>query len=512
MLTGCGLLRGGLWQSEPCVKNGAVGSVWSCGFSAVVAAWFRFRVWWLKLKGAAVVNRDPARSGYGFRQPKECRPPSACNMRQAVLAFKSSGVVPRRETPKKARVMTFQSGHPSASASLDPRAAFARPISGDASRSRVDEIGPSEIYVSKVGGVASKERRFAAYKDKNTAALILSKQGDRLETLARRVSHCRYVAFDPVVALERSEKGARFSGLKRCDSVWCCPLCSARISAGRRDELNAALSAARAQGLAVVMLTLTARHSRKMNLAAWLDAFKKAKKAMRQHWGWKAFKPAFVGSVTATEVTHGANGFHPHFHEILFIDLPSDQALLAVEKLRSVWLASLSGVGLSGEKAAFDVRPASAAGDYVAKFGAAEELTLTQSKAGRGETSRTPWQLLSDAGDAANADAATDVAIWAEYARAFMGRRQLVWSHKLKARFGVDDVADDEIPDTEAAPEPQVLRAWLGSSESWRAARRRSVALLNAAESGGCLDAAEFGETDASRWSSRPSGDVLEPI
>lgn len=365
--------------------------------------------------------------------------------------------------------------------------------------------------VKSVGQTERKERRHVAYKAKNTAAHILRNQGDKLLKLSSRVSHCRYVAYQPSVSLEVAESKARFDGLKSCNSVWCCPLCSSRISHGRRDELNTLLAGARASGLSVVMLTLTASHKRDMVLASWLEAFKLAKKALRNHRSWRSFKPSFVGSVTATEVTHSeANGFHPHFHEILVLDCPAQDAVASVERLRSAWLASLAGVGLSGGDAAFQVQPASAAGDYIGKFGAAEELALAGNKQGRGG-SRTPWQLLLDAGDADNPRRSRDASIWAEYAAAFVGRRQLVWSPGLKSRFGIGDVSDDALPDPDAVSVPHLLRVWGGSSDGWRSARRRSVALLNAAETGGDLDVAEFGPTDASRWFSRPSSVVIDP-
>lgn len=371
------------------------------------------------------------------------------------------------------------------------------------------DLGGVRICVKSVDQPARQETRHAAYKAKNTAANILWKQADKLADLGKRISHCRYVPYGDLVTLEKASDRAGFTGLRSCNSVWCCPLCSARISAGRRDELNALLSGARSAGLAVVMLTLTASHKRGMNLPGWLESFKGAKKTFRQRREWRALKPVFVGSVTATEVTHSdGNGFHPHFHELLVFDLPAAAALAAIEGLRSAWLASLAGQGLTGNEHAFQVQPASAAGEYVGKFGAAEELALSHVKQGRGAASRSPWQLLRDAGDCDNPRAARDAMIWAEYAGAFRGRRQLVWSPGLKARFGISDIEDADISD--ALPLPELLRVWDGNGDGWRAARLRSVALLNAAESGSCLDAAEFGETDAARWRARPSERVIE--
>jgi len=358
--------------------------------------------------------------------------------------------------------------------------------------------------VKSVGGSERHESNLSRYAAKWAAANLLQGHDDKL---AKRLSHCGYVARAFDVTLERNGRtgAASFDGLKTCASVWCCPCCSPRISATRRDELNKLLSGARSQKLAVVMLTLTARHDRSMRLAPFLDALKRAKQKMRQHWAWKTtVKPAFVGSVTATEVTHGGNGFHPHFHEIVVMNCAPSEALERISALRSAWLASLGAVGLSGNEAAFQVQAAQAVGQYVAKFGAAEELTLQSAKQGR-KGSRTPWQLLSDARDG-DAQAA---AIWIEYALAFRGRRQLVWSPGLKARFGVGETPDEvAASETEPSPDAETLRAWIGSSEAWRQARRRRVALVRAAECGTDLDHAEHGPTDRQAWQ-RLGGEML---
>lgn len=394
------------------------------------------------------------------------------------------------------------SRNPSA-ASAAVGGSFAAPhMSGDPAKN-----GALGNNVKSVGRSARHEGNLARYASKWTAASLL--QGHDV-TLSKRLSHCGYVARELAVTLDRNGQSgaASFSGLKTCASVWCCPCCSPRISNGRRDELNQLLSGARYEKLAVVMLTLTARHDRSMRLAPFLDGLKRAKQKMRQHRAWKTtVKPAFVGSVTATEVTHGRNGFHPHFHEIVVMDCPPADALERIGSLRSAWLASLAGVGLSGNDAAFQVQPAQAVGQYVAKFGAAEELTLQGAKQGR-NGSRTPWQLLSDARDG-DAQAA---AVWIEYALAFRGRRQLVWSPRLKARFGVDEKLDEAFAvESEPAPEPETLRAWLGAGSDWRNARRRRVALVRAAESGTSLDAAEFGPTDRETWQRLGGEMLIEP-
>jgi len=325
------------------------------------------------------------------------------------------------------------------------------------------------------------------------------------EKAAVAVSHCGLVAYQSFVDLERNSSTSRagFRGLKTCGRVWLCPCCSPRISNKRRDELNLLLSGARAAGLAVVMLTLTSRHDRNMALAPFLAALKSAKRKLtgRQVYS----RLPLVGSVTACEYTHGKNGHHPHYHIILLLDAPASDAVGLVETLRPAWLTALASVGLSGNEAAFHVQNASAAANYIGKFGAADELALQGTKQGR-KGSRSPWQLLDDARDGDKRAGA----IWREYAAAFTGTAQLWWSRGLKDRFGINEASDaDAAQEAEPADVPtlETLRTWVASG-AWREARRRRVAIIKAAETGTCLDAAETGETDAARWF-RLGGDAL---
>ena len=160
---------------------------------------------------------------------------------------------------------------------------------------------------------------------------------------------------------------------------------------------------------------------------------------MRQRREWRAIKDQIVGTITATEVTHGAAaGWHTHFHEIAFIAAESEaEALALFAGVDRVWVACLRGLGLDGiEGRAFQVQGASAAGEYVGKWGAAEELALQNKKKGR-RAGRTPWQLLADSRE----DWAA-AGLWKEFAAAFKGTRQLVWSPGLREAVGLNEVSD----------------------------------------------------------------------
>lgn len=290
------------------------------------------------------------------------------------------------------------------------------------------------------------------------------------------------VSVDMVEYAEQSR--ASFAGVQRCGSVWVCPCCSARISEVRRGELNALLSWARSEALRPVMVTLTARHGRDDDLAELLEGMKKAKQRLHRHRTWREAKGRFFGSVTATEVTHGKHGWHPHFHVILLVKADDEgDAIKLAEGLLSAWLASLKGVGLDGTGAGFSVQGASEAGKYVGKWGAGEELTLAGAKRGR-SGGRTPAQLLADAVDD---DDRRAVMLWREFAEVFHGRRQLVWSRGLKALAGIDETSDADA--SAEAPERTTIAEI--TPEQWRGdgfrlgARFRRGRILNGAETGG---------------------------
>ena len=292
---------------------------------------------------------------------------------------------------------------------------------------------------------------------------------------------------------------AGFGNLFTCGSVWMCPVCSGRISEERRRELNHALAWAREKAedgrprAVPVLLTLTARHRMGDDLYSLLSAMKDALRMFRRSRTWARLKPVLVGSITATEVTHGQHGWHPHFHVLLLLRRRSMETFdLLDEGLPAEWLRSLSKVTISGRRGSrpldgndhsFRWHPAEAAGAYVAKFGAAEELALGTHKTGR-NGSRTWLQLLVDAGDG-DAHAGH---LFRIYARAFKGRRQLSWSPGLKQLVGIAELADQEI--AERADEPSVLVACI-PVERWR------LAVLLPGSRGAILEAAERGGAEA---------------
>lgn len=277
---------------------------------------------------------------------------------------------------------------------------------------------------------------------------------------------------------------AHYQGLQTCASVWCCPVCSAKISERRRAELLAMIDAHQATGGVVLLVTRTVPHKRADDLGELLAKIAKAESSYRWHRDYKTTMRAFglVGTVKAVEVTHGqANGWHPHVHELVFLSAPVALADLE-EDLSRIWAAAAVRAGLDMPSRAhgLTVQDGSKAAKYASKWGLESELTQWHRKRGKIE-SRTPFDLLRDV---AEHDDPLSGHLFRQYAEAFHGRHQLQFSRGLKARFEIGEVSDEEL--VERHDEDAFL---LGSLdvEQWRTVCRAEArgTLLEVAANGG---------------------------
>lgn len=379
-----------------------------------------------------------------------------------------------------------------------------RPSLGGAMSGGGNQAGPQAALGITAKSVGHSQGRARRFRWQRHAAKLLGGKG--------RVGLCRWSVVSKARGVDvvetryasTGETRAHFEGVQTCGSVWSCPCCGARISETRRGELNRLLVWARARGLAVSMVTLTARHGREDDLADLLDRMKDAKRRWAQHRTYRATKADVVGSVTATEVTAGgANGWHPHFHMLLLTRPGVDLAALG-----PAWLASLAAAGLDGAGAAFQVQDASAAGHYVAKWGAGEEMTMTSRKAGRKGGGRTPAQLL-----AASCDQGDEMAghLWREFSDVFRGRRQLVWSRGLKALVGLGEISDEDAAQDQRQEDQQEVARGNISHPCWsekvaNGPHDRRGAILNRAEAIGAAQA--VAEIEAGQAVSVPDDDA----
>ncbi len=234
-----------------------------------------------------------------------------------------------------------------------------------------------------------------------------------------------------------------YSGLQTCGSVWACPVCSAKVSERRKNEVVQALESHLASAGQLYFITFTFRHSRNDDLAELKAKFRDALKFLRESKGYKKYKKmvGYSGLIRALEVTWGqSNGWHPHTHEIVLADkkvsFQSIKRLLFPE-----WVKACEKAGLAAPsfRRGIDVQGGEKAGAYITKYG--NELAKSHTKKARGDR-YTPFDLLRSYSFDSNE---LHGAKFVEFAKGMQGARQLYWTNGLKDRFGINDKSDEAL-------------------------------------------------------------------
>lgn len=252
------------------------------------------------------------------------------------------------------------------------------------------------------------------------------------------------------VCKSKETGGAAFRNLMTCGNLWTCPVCASKIANGRRDEVRQAIQAHLDAGGTVLSVTLTLKHGASHSAAQLLGGLQPALKRMRANRRVKVMRDAagFVGSIKALEVTYGvANGWHPHVHELWFIDAPSVQVERWHQEIAPAWIAAVRSSALPAPsmKHGCVVKVVTTAREYEGKgigsidgidgtWDAADEITRSVAKGGRDDR-WSPFDLLVEG----RAD------LFEEYAVAFHGKRQLTWSRGLKGHFKIGERSDEEL-------------------------------------------------------------------
>lgn len=358
--------------------------------------------------------------------------------------------------------------------------------------------GPQKELVTKRDWEQSCERvehryrRREKYELRGTAAKVIP-----WEAVARCGQHLvRKSNNDANVTVFRADNGrAHYSGLVTCGSVWHCPVCAAKISEGRRVEIADLVKKHQAAGGSVYMATLTAPHSAFDQVGATKKMVAKAWQKVQASASWKRAKAAagFVGSVRSLEVTHGANGWHPHIHLLIFVTGGNPTAEKTFgDFLYDRWKGCIAAAG-GGKTTQWAYKfeacaSAEEAGDYVAKWGPDAEMTKGHMKLAEGPN-RTPWQILNDIRDNWSP---RDVRLFRDYAEAFKGARQLTWSKGLRELYG-EEAGDDDLATAE--PVESVAVAQLNAA-GFELVKSRGLVpdLLEAIERHGGAGAIAFAE------------------
>lgn len=280
-------------------------------------------------------------------------------------------------------------------------------------------------------------RRLKLYQDQAVAREIVPEY---------RVSHCLRSMNPGVRGVEiwKSLEKAHYKNLQVCGSVWVCPVCAAKISERRREELVKAIKTWENRGGSVLMASYTVPHYAHQPLREVLEKFSKSRYLMHHRKPWKKLAGlAIAGNVRALEVTWGCNGWHVHCHEILFIkpETPYQHPLRWQAAIYMMWASACRSAGLNDPsmKHGVQVQDGQYAGKYAAKWGMECELTKGHIKHARGDN-YSPWDMLRQYGEGRHEFGER----FQEYAKAFHGKRQLVWSDGLRKLLGLGEESTDE--------------------------------------------------------------------
>ena len=271
-----------------------------------------------------------------------------------------------------------------------------------------------------------------------------------------RTQHCFYNRVDKNdgvgVTFNKFRNKANYTNVMRCANAWGCPVCAAIISEHRKCEVKDAMDWWKKQGGSVLLLTLTVPHYSDTDIKQLKKDLKKAygkffkgvraSKDMFERWQIKHYISCF-------EITHGTNGFHPHYHILLFIPyaVGIGSHIGMEQDMYAVWkdCCTKSGLDEPSQKHGLHLQAGDDASNYVAKWGLEHEMTKGHVKKGKKE-SRTPFDILrsyDESGDEKEAN------LFRLYYFAFKGTRQLNWSKGLKklSSNGQEEKTDQEIVD-----------------------------------------------------------------
>lgn len=341
--------------------------------------------------------------------------------------------------------------------------------------------------------------RLADYMLQDQSGKILQKKFRVQICLKRKINKSENVS----VCWNDSDKKAHFGNVIRCGSVWTCPVCAKKITEKRREELSY-INELWKFGVAVktfdfknnknfigplipdieyikgytYLITLTNPHYANDSLFVLRE---KQKKAMEYFFSDRKGKFIFsrMGKrhqITNYELTYGKNGWHPHHHILIFSDkyLSVSEFSSIHDALSDHWSNCIfkSGFRLLKEfekGIACDFQDGTYADQYISKWGIEHEMTKGHVKKGK-DDGLTPFDLLRlSFEDTPIKSTYFDVLtgekveqekkpseLFKEFAYAFKGARQLMWSRGLKDIFGLRDLSDDQIMD-EVTDEAVVL-------------------------------------------------------
>lgn len=265
----------------------------------------------------------------------------------------------------------------------------------------------------------------------------VNKAGDQVDGM-RGCGRTR-VSLEPQLIVREGEidahgerpRSASWNGVRLCESAWSCPVCATKTRVNRARAIDCMDRTVRTMGWGVEMLTLTTRHAHGDDLRETRQAMSKAWGAVQRRaaWQWllntdcphcpegthagidcdhEPLSSTGAWFVRALEVTHGAAGWHAHFHVLILTPRPMEpwERQAYEQALYDDWAAAVVA----------ELRPSAmpdrehgvkltrcAAGEYLSKLDlhAGDELTDASDHKRARRGNRKPMGILADAHAAA---------------------------------------------------------------------------------------------------------------
>ena len=270
----------------------------------------------------------------------------------------------------------------------------------------------------------------------------------------QRVAKCTRSPIGHIVRVVYNQKRCRhnYRSLETCSSVWVCPICSTKISEKRKNELSGAIKLQEDRGGCVMLWTVTIQHSIRDSYKKNLDSLGASLVRLIDRTSGKTLleKMGCEGRIRGLESTWGQNGWHPHFHLLLFLEKPLTPKEIAFydDALSTLWRSSCLSSGLNlTNKYGSKLQDGSYAAAYVANWGLASELTKGHTKKSCDGYSAFDFLRVIEGtykgnGLPISADQATE--LFREFAFTMKGKKQLSWSRCLADLLGIVKVKTDE--------------------------------------------------------------------
>ena len=313
-----------------------------------------------------------------------------------------------------------------------------------------------------------------------------------------RVSKCQrlVVGESRSVEVRRTKADGKtfYKNLLCCNSVWTCPVCSAKISTRRQVELREAIDKAKSMNLVPYLLTVTVPHYSNQSLKTICSIFDRAYRKMQNRPTYKRYaeRIGLRGTVKALEVTVNmekeGNGWHYHRHVLMFCNAnaESPNASIILELWRSA--CNTAGFSILPNEHGVSIENGERASNYVSKWGAEHEMTKSMIK--KSNHGQSPWDLLRDFSETGDEDKAR---LFKEYAKEFKGKKQLIWSKGLRELLGMnEEMTDEEIAEQEAERESDFVCNI--SMREWRFILRHNLRgeVLREANIGGAIGVRDY--------------------